>query len=145
MCGKGFYLAATYSFDLVETVHEQQGGVRINEADFTKKRNCTWRIESDSSCNVSQMHAVSKTFFSPHYCAEANYTRVIYVILLALITHTCIQLLFIFLLHCRYFAGFVGKKAASELIKNLQELTCPVFKVGGSQMENLHRLISSDW
>lgn len=145
MCGKGFYLAATYSFDLVETVHEQQGGVWINEADFTKKEIALGELRVILHAMCHKCMQCPKPFFPPHYCAEANYTRVIYVILLALITHTCIHLLFIFLLHCRYLAGFVGKKAASELIKNLQELTCPVFKVGVSQIENLHCLISSDW
>lgn len=68
MCGKGFYLAATYSFDLDEAVHEQQGGVRINEADFTKKKlhleNWEWFF---MQC-VTNACSVQNYFFPPQLC-----------------------------------------------------------------------------
>lgn len=75
----GSHLAATYSFDMDETARVQQGVCGSVRADFTE-RNCAWRIESDSSCSVSQMHAVSKNVsFFPRVCvAEANYTWAVY-------------------------------------------------------------------
>lgn len=65
MCGKGFYLAATYSFDLVETVHEQQGGVRINEADFTKKEIALGELRVILHAMCHKCMQCPKLFFSP--------------------------------------------------------------------------------
>lgn len=69
MCGKGFYLAATYSFDLDETVHEQQGVCGSMRLTLLKEIALgELRVILHAMCH-KRIQCPKLFFFFPHYCA----------------------------------------------------------------------------